>query len=145
MSSLTRTTIATLVALVGLQATADAQGATRRPRDRNVLTAEEISTASVSTVHELLRSKRPRWLSVRGSSTLRTVPGKDIMGKPTTFPVEAEIAVYFDNVKTGSQDVLRSLSTNAVESIEYLDAASATQRFGTNHEYGAILIRRRAH
>lgn len=67
------------------------------------------------------------------------------MGKPTIFPMEAEIAVYFDDVKTGSQDVLRSLSTNAVESIEYLDAASATQRFGTNHEYRAILIRRRAH
>jgi hypothetical protein len=145
MNSLTRTTIATLVALVSLQATAEAQSGTRRPRDRNVLTAEEIRTASVSTVHELLRSKRPRWLSVRGSSTLRTVAGKDIMGKPTVFPAEAEIAVYFDGVKAGSQEILRTMSTNAVESIEYLDAASATQRFGTNHEHGAILIRRRVH
>ncbi len=145
MNSLTRTTIATLVALVSLQATAEAQSGTRRPRDRNVLTAEEISAASVSTVHELLRSKRPRWLSVRGSSTLRTVPGKDIMGQPTVFQTEPEIAVYFDEVKAGSQEILRTMSTNAVESIEYLDAASATQRFGTNHEYGAILIRRRAH
>ncbi len=133
------------MALAGLQATADAQGATRRPRDRNVLTAQEISAAPAATVYELLRSKRPRWLSVRGSSTLRTVAGKDIMGQPTVFQTEAEIAVYFDEVKAGSQEILRTMSTSAVESIEYLDAASATQRFGTNHEYGAILIRRRAH
>jgi len=145
MNCLLAPAVSVLLALAAIQATAEAQSGSRRPRDRSVLAAEEIRAAPASTVYELVRSKRPRWLSVRGSSTLRTVPGKDIMGKPTTFPMEAEIAVYFDDVKTGSQDVLRSLSTNAVESIEYLDAASATQRFGTNHEYGAILIRRRAH
>lgn len=141
MNSLTRSTIVTLVALVSLQATAEAQSGTKRARDRNVLTAEEISEASASTVYELVRSKRPRWLSVRGSSTLRTAAGRDNLGQPMTYPAEAEIAVYVDDVKYGSQETLRSMSTNTVETIQYLDAASATQRFGTNHEYGAILIR----
>ncbi len=143
MRSFGLTTVAVLLALAGVQATAEAQGGTKRARDRNVLTAEEISEASASTVYELVRSKRPRWLSVRGSSTLRTSAGIDNLGQPMLYPAEAEIAVYIDDVKHGSQESLRSMSTNTVETIQYLDAASATQRFGTNHEYGAILIRLR--
>ena len=138
-----RTSLLLVLALACVHSVAEAQTASKPRRDRNVLTAEEIDEASASTVYELVRSKRPRWLSVRGSSTLRTAAGTDMLGRPMIYPAEAEIAVYFDDVKRGSQETLRSISTNTVETIQYLDAASATQRFGTNHEYGAILIRRR--
>ncbi len=141
MKMFSRTSLLLVLALTCVHSVAEAQTASKPRRDRDVLTAEEISGASVSTVYELVRSKRPRWLTVRGSSTLRTSAGTDNMGKPMIYPAEAEIAVYVDDVKHGSQESLRSMSTNTVETIQYLDAASATQRFGTNHEYGAILIR----
>ncbi|MDQ3515676.1 MAG: hypothetical protein M3403_02735 [Gemmatimonadota bacterium] len=143
MKMFSRTSLLLVLALVCVQSVAEAQTASKPRRDRNVLTAEEIDEASASTVYELVRSKRPRWLSVRGSSTLRTSAGTDMLGKPMTYPAEAEIAVYIDDVKHGSQETLRSMSTNTIETIQYLDAGSATQRFGTNHEYGAILIRLR--
>jgi hypothetical protein len=63
---------------------------------------------------------------------------------PMTVGVQPMIIVYVDDVPRGSHDVLRSMSTDDVESIERLDAASATQRFGTGHEHGAIVIRRRS-
>ncbi len=143
MKMFSRTSLLLVLALACVHSVAEAQSASKPRRDRDVLTVEEFSDASVSTVYELVRSKRPRWLSVRGSSTLRTAAGIDNLGQPMLYPAEAQIAVYIDDVKHGSQETLRSMSTNTVETIQYLDAASATQRFGTNHEYGAILIRLR--
>ena len=142
MKMFSRTSLLLVLALACVHSVAEAQTASKPRRDRNVLTAEEIDEASASTVYDLVRSKRPRWLTVRGSSTLRTSAGTDMLGKPMIYPAEAVIAVYVDDVKHGSQETLRSISTNTVETIQYLDAASATLRFGTNHQHGAILIRR---
>ena len=144
MHSLARTAVALLLGLAGLQATAEAQA---RPKaDRNRLTSEEIRARPGATVHDLIRSKRPSWLSVRGSATFETRTVQDPYSaspKPMTVGAEPQIIVYVDDVRRGSQEVLRSMSTDDVESIERLDAASATQRFGTGHEHGAIVIRRR--
>ena len=144
MHPLARTVVAGLLALTGLQATAEAQA---RPKaDRNKITSEEIRSRSAATVYDLIRSKRPNWLSVRGSATFETRTVRDPYGssQPMTVGAPPEIIVYVDDVRRGSQEVLRSMSTEEVESIERLDASSATQRFGTGHEHVAILIRRRA-
>ena len=69
--------------------------------------------------------------------------GNDWLALTTEAAVEPEIAVYVDEVRNGNQEVLRSMSLHAVDSIEYLNASSATQRFGTNHVHGAILVRRK--
>jgi hypothetical protein len=143
MISLTRTAIVFLVLLFAAQATADAQAAAKRTRDRNTLTTEEIESSTAASVYQLIQQKRPRWLSPRGSSTLRTQTGTDALGRSYEAPADPEIAVYVDDVKHGAQDVLRTMPPHQVEFMEYLDAASATQRFGTNHEYGAILVRRK--
>ena len=142
MSSLARTAILPLAMLLGAQA-AQAQDAPKRTRDRNTLTASEIEASTAASVYQLIQQKRPRWLSPRGSSTLRTQSGTDMFGRPTESPADPEIAVYVDEVRHGTQETLRSMPPHTVESMEYLDAASATQRFGTNHEYGAILVRRK--
>lgn len=143
MKSFSRVAIVSLVMLFAAEATADAQSPTKRARDRNTLTADEITASSSASLFQLIQQKRPRWLSPRGSSTLRTQTGTDMFGKPTESPAEPEIPVYVDDVRFGTQAALRSLTPQTVESMEYLDASSATQRFGTNHEHGAILVRRK--
>jgi hypothetical protein len=137
-----RTAVAVFLALAGLQATAEAQA---RPKpDRNQLTSEEIRARPVGSVYDLIRSRRSNWLSTRGSATLRTRAAADPYGgAPVTVGVEPVIIVYVDNVRQGTHEILRSMSTEDVESIERLDSMTATQRFGTGHEHGAILIRRR--
>lgn len=144
MHVLARAAIAVSLTLAGAQATADAQSTSRRSSDRNTLTADEIEASTSATVYQLIQQKRPHWLSPRGTSTLRTRTGTDRMtGERYERPADPQIAVYVDEVRNGSQDVLRSMSSDTVDMMEYLNAASATQRFGTNHEYGAILVRRR--
>lgn len=143
MSFLTRTAIVSLVILLGAQAPAHAQGAPKRARDRNALAAAEIEGSTAASVYQLIQQKRPRWLFPRGSSTLRTQAGTDLFGRPTESPAEPAIAVYVDDIRFGTQEALRTMSLHMVESMQYLDAVTATQRFGTNHEYGAILVRRK--
>lgn len=141
MSSFPRIAVALLLALAGAEATAEAQ--TRTRPDRNRITSEEIRARPVSSVHDLIRSRRPSWLSARGSATFATRTAKDDFNKPVTVGVQPVIVIYVDDMRHGSHDVLRSMSTEDVESIERLDAMTATQRFGTGHEHGAIVIRRR--
>lgn len=142
MHSFVRTAVAVFLTLAGLQATAEAQAHPKS--DRNQLTSEEIRARPVSSVQDLIRSRRPNWLSTRGSATLRTRAAADPFGgAPITVGVEPVIIVYVDNMRQGTHEILRSMSTEDVESIERLDSMTATQRFGTGHEHGAILIRRR--
>ncbi|MCR4339874.1 MAG: hypothetical protein NUW01_08320 [Gemmatimonadaceae bacterium] len=144
MRSLARTAVAVLLALAGVQATAEAQTRAKPVQDRNRIDAEEIRARPVTSLNDLIKSRRPHWLSTRGSATLRTRTAADPFGGPAlNVGVEPAIIVYVDNVRHGSHEVLRSMSTDDVDSLEYLDAMTATQRFGTGHEYGAILIRRR--
>lgn len=143
MHPLVRAAVVVSLTLVGAQATAEAQSTSQRARDRNTLTAAEIEGSNSASVFQLVQQKRPRWLSPRGSSTFRTQTGTDMLGQPYEKPADPEIAVYVDDVRNGTQEVLRSMPPHTVESMEYLDAASATQRFGTNHEHGAILVRRK--
>ena len=142
MGSFARTAAAVAVALVAAQATAEAQA---RPRmDRSKLTAEQIAERPASNAYDLIKSLRPNWFSVRGSSTLQSRDAADpYSGRSVTVPAQPEIAIYVDEIRFGSQDDLKTMSTTGIESMERLDAVTATQRFGTNHEHGAILIRRK--
>ena len=48
--------------------------------------------------------------------------------------------VYLDGIRVRGVDVLRHISVSDVQSISYLDALTATIRYGTNHTGGAILV-----
>lgn len=141
MISWARTAVVILLGLAVVGATAEAQ--TRTRPDRSRLSSEEIRARPVSSVNDLIKSLRPGWLSARGSATLRTGTAKDDFGNAAVVGVQPVIVIYVDNMRHGAHDVLRSMSTEDVDSIERLDAMSATQRFGTGHEHGAIVIRRR--
>lgn len=144
MQSTVRTTLAVLLALAGLQATAEAQAKPKQLGDRNRVNVEELRAAPATTVYEFVRARRAHWLSTRGQATLATRAMTDFTtGERAVVGVAPEVAVYVDGTKHGSQDVLRSMSTDDVDSMEYLDSSSATQRFGTGHAHGAIVIRRR--
>ena len=142
MGSIRRAVVVLSLAFAVLPAVGEAQS---RPRvDRNKITAEQIAERQASNVYDLIKALRPNWFSVRGSATFQTRDAVDAYsGKMVTVPTPPEITVYVDDIKFGTHDDLKSLPTSDIELMERLDAASATQRFGTNHEHGAIVIRRR--
>jgi hypothetical protein len=89
------------------------------------ITQAEIAQEASSDAYQLIQKLRPIWLQKRGS---------------TSFVQEGDIAVYLDGVHVGERDALRSIRTDDIESIQFLDAGRATFRFGAGHEHGAIVV-----
>lgn len=120
----------TMLALF-LFSTACASGSTGEARvpqpDRNVLTTSEIALSSGTTAHDVISQLRPQFLRARGLSTL-------------ALPVPATAVVYVDNMALGGIEALRNIDAQTLLRIEYMNAADATTRFGTDHTAGAILI-----
>ncbi|HUR92329.1 MAG TPA: hypothetical protein VMY38_06615 [Gemmatimonadaceae bacterium] len=139
MGSVARIATVLLVSLSAVPATAGAQA---RPRvDRSKITAEQIAARPASNVHDLIRSLRSNWFHVRGSATMQSRDAVDpYSGKAVTVPLEPVIVVYVDGIRFGVDENLKSMPTTDIALIERLDAVTATQRFGTNHEHGAIVI-----
>ncbi len=114
-------------ALVGGCATA-ASGGTGQ---RDLITAEEIARSGAPELGELIRALRPAWLHTRGPVT--SLSGEEGVA-------DVPIVVYVDNVEHGSLSDMEGMPTQGITEVRRLSPASATQRFGTGHARGAILI-----
>lgn len=93
--------------------------------DRNLVTSDELRQGVASNLYEFLESARPMWLRKRGQSSILN---------------DGDIVVYLDDNRMGGPETLRSLTTMSMESLRFLDAAAAQQRFGVGHSHGAILV-----
>lgn len=95
--------------------------------DRNRITAEQMGevVGQYSTAYEVVQNLRPLWLRKRGR---------------TSFTNEADIAVYVDGSRYGVPNDLRSISVIAIESMRFLTPSEATNRYGTGHTHGAIMV-----
>jgi hypothetical protein len=114
--------IAALIAVTALAgcASGGARESGGTSRSRNVITAEEIASANVINVYQLVERLRPHFLRPRG-------------------PAE-ELVVYVDNIPVGGVPALGDVSISRVREVRFLDSREATQRFGAGHRSGAILV-----
>jgi TonB-dependent Receptor Plug Domain len=97
------------------------------PKNRNIITSEEIATVSVSDAYQLIQQLRPNFLRTQGGvSSHNDAP-----------PVPL---VFVDGVQIGDVTALHNVSSSGIVSVEYLNGMMATQRFGTNAGGGAIMI-----
>lgn len=92
---------------------------------RNVITEEEIRSASASNAFDLVRGLRPAWLYKRG---------------PQSVSGETDIIVYVGRTRLGQLEVLREIPAANLDHLEFLDATAANFRFGAGHPYGAIVL-----
>ena len=111
--------------LLFLAACATSSGGTRR--SSRTITADEIAETSAISVHDAIRQLRPQWLTTRASPTMGSVGGEP--------PV-----VYVDGIREDDFRVMERLRANQVDEIRYMSPTDATNRYGTNHRGGAILI-----
>ncbi len=102
--------------------------------NRDLITLEEIQASQASNVYQLIQSTRGSWLSSRGPMSFRT--GED------DGLEQPEIIVYMDGTRLGDVGDLQGVSIVGITGIQRLSASEATQRFGTGHARGAILISR---
>jgi hypothetical protein len=106
-------------------------GSTGSSSSANTLMAEEIAESHALTAYEAVELTRRRWLVQRNLRAGAT----PAMGSTAGEPV-----VYLDGVRVGTLDELRRIRADMVQKMEYLTPSDATNRFGTNHDSGAILV-----
>ena len=115
-----------LIALL-LVACATTPPAVRRG-DRDFIGREEIEQSDARNALDLVKVLRPQWLDTRGVSTFKQAAG------------EEGIVVYMDNARMGLPDSMGEISLASVRYLRFFNAAQATQRWGSGHLHGAILI-----
>lgn len=110
------------LSLAACASAAPSSGTTRNP---NLITQADIQATNYSSAYEVVQRFRPQWLRAR---------------QAPSFGGEFPIMVYLDNVRYGEIDSLRSIPAPSVETMEWVDAGTATQRWGTGNAGGAIAI-----
>lgn len=111
---------------LGLAAPAAAQ----LPAANKTVHAEDLAAAGYATAMEGIRLLHPQMRLGRG------IPSLD--GQDRATPM-----VYLDGIRV-EPSTLREIHRSALVSITYLDAMTATTRYGTNHQSGAIVVVTRA-
>lgn len=119
--------LSALALLVALGACASGSGGGGTPRSSSTrLVAADFENDVTFDAYTIIQRYRPRWLQIRGSTT---VNGR------------VEIAVIIDGTRQqGGVEILRSLRGTDVDEIRYLNARDATTRYGTDMTAGAIEV-----
>jgi hypothetical protein len=103
-------------------------GTTDRPMRRassTLISSEEVRASNAANAFELIQAARPGWLRKRGA---------------VSFGRDGGVLVYLDDSRLGGLDVLNSLQLSGIDSIRFMDATTASARFGLSHPHGAIQV-----
>ncbi|MEO7458281.1 MAG: glycosyl hydrolase 115 family protein [Gemmatimonadaceae bacterium] len=99
---------------------------TSRP-DRTELTAKELEGQHFLTAYDAVESMRGNWLHDRGPMSLDR-------------NTQVVVLVYFDDVKLGTVETLRSIPVQSVSVLRHLDGVEAQARYGIGHGAGVIQV-----
>jgi ABC-type glycerol-3-phosphate transport system substrate-binding protein len=112
-------------------ATQQSQAESRPRFERDRITAEELATVNVQTALEAVQRLRPQFLQTHGGGTTSMTQGKQ------------NVVVYVDQTRMGGPSSLADIPITDVKEIQYLNGPDATQRYGTGHGSGAIIVTRK--
>ncbi|HEY7235849.1 MAG TPA: TonB-dependent receptor plug domain-containing protein [Gemmatimonadaceae bacterium] len=112
-------------------ATQQSSSPTRSHGSRDVITFEELSKLDVQNALQAVQRLRPNFLQTHGGMSSSMTLGPQ------------DVVVYVDNTRMGGPSALSQIPITEVKEIQYLNGPDATQRFGTGHGSGAIIVTRR--
>jgi hypothetical protein len=115
-----------LLALAACGGSAAVSGENSSRNDPNILTADQVR--GYSDAFQAVQTLRQQWLRVR---------------TPPDLDSATNVVVYESGVRVGGPEVLRSISTISVQSIQYFNGIAASQRWGLGHENGVIMVNTR--
>jgi hypothetical protein len=115
-----------MAATLSLAAACNLHRANTGPRlDRNLLTPEQFANHGYNTAYEVIEAMRSNWLAERGTDS---------------FSSPVKVQVYFDGIKLGGVETLRTIDLRPVTYIRFFDGIAATARWGLDHGQGAIYV-----
>ena len=100
--------------------------------DRDRISQEELEESRAGNLYEVVERERPRWLEVRGT-------------RSAAEPGSTQVLVYEGNTRLGGVEVLENFHPAEVESLEYIDGATASATLpgiGDQHVDGVVMIHR---
>jgi hypothetical protein len=101
-----------------------------RPRgQRDLITLDELATIDVQNALQAVQRLRPNFLRFPGAMSITQG--------------QAQVVVYVESTRMGGPDMLQQIPITEVKEIRYLSATDATQRYGTGHTAGAIIVTRK--
>jgi hypothetical protein len=95
------------------------------PVDPERLSREEMLEEHFTNVYDAVVALRSGWLTVRGTDS---------------FSQTSQVWVYYDQIRLGSVDEMRSVLVSSVASLRHYNGVDATMRWGVGHSAGAIQI-----
>lgn len=121
-----------LAALVTLALGAGACGSSGRSApgsslNHDLITLQEIQQSPAANAYDLITQVRPNWLRGRGTPSFRN--------RAVDLPV-----VYLGDRPQGPVDILRSFATASLAELRYINATTATTRYGEGHAGGVIEV-----
>jgi hypothetical protein len=96
-------------------------------RSATLITEDEIAKSSARDAHHAVQLLRPDWLRPRGASSLNGAP--------------ADVMIYLNGQRFGGSESLRQFQASSIKEMRYISASEATNRYGTGHNSGAILVK----
>jgi hypothetical protein len=121
----TKSTILLIGLLAASGCAAAAPGASSPGGNRELITEGDIEQSTATNALDLVQRVRPQWLRSRGQMSIQR-------------PVE--VVVYVNGHPSGGARSLADVHIQSIREIRFLSAVEATQRFGTDHGAGAILV-----
>ena len=123
-----RSPLVWLLALVALTACGgSARGGMGSALTPDLIGRDEMDGSSATNAYDLITQVRPNWLRGRGTPSIRS--------SQVQLPV-----VYLEDRRQGALEVLRSFPTAGIAELRYINATTATTRFGNGHAGGVIQV-----
>jgi hypothetical protein len=102
-------------------------------RDRNSISAEEMTKVSALNLYEVVQRIHPEWFKVRSTSTTGQRTG-------TVMTTDQEVQVYIDQQRAGNTEILKTMAIRSAASLRYYSASEAQVKFGSGNLSGAIQV-----
>jgi hypothetical protein len=100
-------------------------------RDANVITAPELGRSEAQNAYDAIHRIRPEMLRTRDRGTIVYFKARQPL-------------VAVDNILVGGVEVLRTLPTDKVARIEYVNSWVAAKRYGPGFGNGVMLVETRS-
>lgn len=105
-------------------------------RSANTVTANELTESGAQNLYQAIQILRPQWLRARPRTTMGAASSRS--GGTASAD---QTVVYLDQNRYGGLTSLQQLTTGGVVEIRFFDGVEATNRFGSGHTAGAIVVR----
>jgi hypothetical protein len=112
-------------------ASQQSNGASAHRGSSDRITADELATIDVQNALQAVQRLRPSFLQNRGGASSSITQGPQ------------DVVVYVDQTRMGGPSTLAQIPITDVKEIQHLSGTDATQRYGTGHGSGAIIVIRK--